>query len=88
MLTLKLDPREASVEKVRRKLHLKKEEIDSDYGVVPINPKENLFVVLVEPETAARVSNEEWVQGPFANPKIEAFGPPKRDSTRGDREGG
>jgi hypothetical protein len=82
MLTLKLDPKEASVEDVRRRLDLKAGEIDESFGVVSINPAENLYCVLVEAETADRVSGEDWVQGPFANPRIETFGPPHRGNER------
>lgn len=77
MMTLQLDPQEADLPNVRRKLGLEKDEIDEQFGVVNISPKEHLYCVLLEEETAARVSGHDWVKGPYSNPRIEAFGPPE-----------
>ena len=75
MLTLKLPPREATLSKVSKRLNLSSEEIDSEFGVVNIDPKHNLYAILVEEEAARRVSGAPEVKGPFSNPKIEPFGP-------------
>jgi hypothetical protein len=77
MLTLKLDPDEASIEKVRRKLKLKGQEIDETFGVVPIDPRQNLYAVRVDEDVADNAKGE-GVSGPFADPEIESFGPPER----------
>jgi hypothetical protein len=79
MMTLQLDPKEADLPHVRSKLGLKKDEIDEQFGIVNISPKEHLYCVLLEEETAARVSGLDWVKGPYSNPKIETFGPPKAE---------
>ncbi len=78
MLTLKLRPKEATLSKVMKRLNLSSEEIDSEFGVVNIDPKRNLYTILVEEEAAKRVSGAPDVKGPFSNPKIEPFGPPKK----------
>jgi hypothetical protein len=78
MITLKLHPKEATLSQVRRRLGLTSEEVDTAFGVVNIDPKRNLYTILVEEEAARRVSGRPEVKGPFSNPKIETFGPPKK----------
>ncbi len=77
MMTLKLDPKEASLGAVMRKLGLRPGEIDEEFGVVPIDPDAHLFTVLVEQGAVDKMQGQEGVRGPFSNPKIEPFGPPK-----------
>lgn len=53
--------------------------LDGAFGVVPIDPAKHLYAVQVRqdalPKTAK--SSPEY-SGPFANPRIEPFGPPRR----------
>jgi hypothetical protein len=79
MFTLKLKPKQANLAHVRRKLNLSAEEIDHDFGVVNIDPKQDLYAVLVEEKAAQKAGAQPEVQGPFSNPRIETFGPPKKD---------
>ena len=78
MLTLKLHPDEATLSQVCQRLNLSADEVDSEFGVVNIDPKRNLYTILVEEEAARRVSGTPDVEGPFSNPKIEPFGPPTK----------
>ncbi len=75
MLTLRLHPAEATLPKICKKLNLSAEEVDSDFGVVNIDPKKDLYTILVEEEAASRISGSPGVEGPFSNPKIEPLGP-------------
>jgi hypothetical protein len=77
MVTLKLDPGQASLDEVRRLLGLGEGEVDSGFGVVNISPGEHLYTILVEEAAAARVQGAEPVQGVYGNPRIEPFGPPE-----------
>lgn len=78
MLTLTLDPEEASLRHVRRKLELDEGELDTEFGVVEIDPDGRRYAVLVDERAATRVTGtSDDVQGPFANPPIEPFGPPQ-----------
>jgi hypothetical protein len=78
LLTLTRAPSEASLDAVKRDLGLGDEEIDPEFGVVNIDPNGDRYAVLVEESAAKRVGNEPGVEGPFANPRIEPFGPPNR----------
>jgi hypothetical protein len=77
MLTVRLQPAEANLPAVQRKLKLAKGQIDPDFGVVSIRPQDQLYAILVDDDIAGRISSVEGVQGPYANPPIEALGPPR-----------
>lgn len=77
LVTLKLEPREATIAKVRRAYGLAPGEIDADYGVVGVSPDEKLYVVMVEEEAAARMQGAAGMRGISSNPRIEPFGPPQ-----------
>jgi len=77
MMTLQLDPKDATVDAVMRKLGLRRGELDEEFGVVAIDPDANLFTILVEEGAVDKLRGQQGVRGPYANPKIEPFGPPK-----------
>jgi hypothetical protein len=76
MMTVRLDPKEATLARVRRKLKLKKDEIDPVFGVVSLDLDANLYAILVDEAAAARLTGSAGVSSPYANPPIEPFGPP------------
>jgi hypothetical protein len=78
LLTINLDPKKADPVDVRKTLGLAPEELDTNFGVVNIDPTHNLYAILVTEGAARRISGRSDVQGPFANPRIETFGPPKK----------
>ena len=82
MLTLKLHPREASLARVRRKLDLGPADIDEDFGVVGIDPAQNLYAVMVEEKAAGARAERRGVSGPFSNPRIESFAPASQNGRR------
>ena len=71
MVTLQLQPEQASLPEVRRLLGLAEDEVDQGFGVVNISPKERLYTILVSPEAAERVRGAEPVKGVYSNPRIE-----------------
>ena len=77
MLTLELAPGEATPARVQRKLGLRSGELDPSFGVVAIDPRKNLYTVLVDEQAAVRVTGRPGVKGPHSNPPIEPFGPPE-----------
>jgi hypothetical protein len=78
MLTLTRDPERATLEAVKEDLGLVEDEIDSDFGLVEIDPDTHRYAILVETPAAERVAGAQGVDGPFANPPIEPFGPPPK----------
>ncbi len=72
MITLQLQPEQASLEVILGLLGLAEDEVDQRFGVVNINPSEHLYTILVEEEEAAeRVRDAGPVRGVFSKPKIE-----------------
>ena len=82
MLTLKLDPSEATLSQVRGKLDLREDEVDPSFGVVNVSPEQNLYAILVDDKVADRLEGREGVAGSFSNPQIEPFGPPQAGDTK------
>lgn len=74
--TLTLPAAEATLERVRARLKLHEGEIDSDFGVVLIDPRRNIYVILLDEAAATRVEPSAGLSGPYSNPRIESFGQP------------
>jgi len=79
LLTVKLPPEKASLPAAMRELQLHRDEIDADFGVVRLSPDDDLYAVMVDEAAAGRLTGRKdiEVKGPYANPRIEPFGPPK-----------
>jgi hypothetical protein len=82
MLTVKLPPGQATLAEARQRLGLTEDEVDEEFGLVPLDPAVHTYAVLVPAEVGARVCSSAAGQagevgGPYANPPIEPFGPPK-----------
>lgn len=61
---------------------LTREEIDEEFGVIPVDRERSVYVVQVDENAAARLQGEapagrSDVEGVFSNPPIEPFGPPQ-----------
>ena len=77
-MTVKLDPDAASPDQAAQVLGVPKEKLDGEFGVVNIDPERHLYAVLLDEDVAAAVSGTEGVAGPYSNPPIEPFGPPRQ----------
>jgi hypothetical protein len=75
-MTVELDPGAATPAEAAKRLGVAAEDLDADYGVVPVDPDNHLYSVLVDEEAGAAAGGREGVEGPFSNPRIEPFGPP------------
>jgi hypothetical protein len=53
--------------------------LDAAFGIVPIDPSKNLCAVQVLASAVPKPKEKGGFKGPFANPRIETYGPPKSD---------
>jgi hypothetical protein len=75
MMTLRLAPERVSLAAAAGELGVAERELDPDFGVVELDPDRHRYAVMVDERAAARVQRRPGVEGPFANPPIEPFGP-------------
>ncbi len=61
-----------TLEQVAKKFGFDKKDLDEDFGVIEIDPQDNLYSILVE-ENAIVPEDEKDIKGPFSNPRIEPF---------------
>jgi len=73
MVNLRL-PKPLSVAEVRQQFGLDENQIDKNFGVVEIDPRENLYTVLVDPSATSRLGQAGAdYSGPYSNPRIATF---------------
>jgi hypothetical protein len=72
-------PSGSTLEDAQRRLGLTDDEVDTAYGLVLVDPSHGTFALLVTEEAGSRIQGapdtKGSYQGPYANPKIEPFGP-------------
>ena len=59
------------------RLGLAPDEVDADFGLVPIDPERDLYVRRVTASAALRGAGMPDVEGPFSAPRIEDYGAPR-----------
>ncbi|MEV5743233.1 hypothetical protein AB0L30_24520 [Microbispora rosea] len=70
----------ATLEGAMRRLGLTEDEVDTGYGLVPVDPGRNLYVLRVTEEAGRRVGDSDAGAadgGPYSDPPIEPYGPPR-----------
>ena len=68
-----------TLSEIKRLYALAEDEIDSNFGIVEVDPKDHLFAFLVEESAALKCfSTDDFeISGPYSNVRIEPFGPPE-----------
>jgi hypothetical protein len=60
------------------RLHVPESAMDAGFGVVPIDPAHHLYAVRVTThDQSTPAPSRSDVSGPFSDPRIEGFGPPR-----------
>ncbi len=79
MMTIQSGGTPPTIADIRRRYSLDDDDIDTDFGVVEVDPAEHVYTFLVEEKAASKISvDSDWsVEGPYSNPRIEPFGPPE-----------
>jgi len=70
------------LEEVLTTYGLSREEVDEDFGIIPVDRERSIYTILVDEDAAERLRSSEessqgGVTGIFSNPRIEPFGPPE-----------
>lgn len=91
LITVRL-PAPATLEAAMRRLDLAADEVDTAYGLVPVDPDRDLYVLRVTEDAGQRVADTTGRDagetaapghdrradgGPYSDPPIEPFGPPR-----------
>ena len=61
-----------SLDEAAGQLHVSVEKLDRTFGVQPIDPRAGDYAVMMRDD-----ANNGSHGGPFANPRIDTFGPPR-----------
>ena len=79
MMTIHAPHGTPTLQDVMSQYGLGEDEVDPQFGVVPIDPERNDYTILVEQSVAHRISpTEEWdVSEPYSNPQIDTFDLPR-----------
>ena len=68
-------PSGATLDDALRQFGISRDAVDTDYGLVDLH--NGTYALLVTEAVAERVHGTAGVEGPYANPRIEPFGPPQ-----------
>ncbi|MEW9529324.1 hypothetical protein [Microbispora sp. NPDC049125] len=75
LITVRLSP-EADLHSAMRELGLEEDEVDTGYGLVPIDPQQGLYAMRVTESAGMRMSGSPAADA-HSDPPIEPFGPPR-----------
>lgn len=77
MVTIHWQGEPPTLSQVVERFALDPSAVDERFGVVEIDPDEHLFALRLDPSQAAKLGATEGADGPFADPEIGVFGPPR-----------
>ena len=77
LLNLKWEGEPPTLDAVAERYGIDPADLDSEFGVIEIDPDEHLYTISIERSAAERVSKEfegsDEVEGPFGDVRIEPF---------------
>ncbi|WP_333771983.1 hypothetical protein [Streptomyces sp. IBSBF 3136] len=79
-------PAGATLEDALHRYGLTPDQVDEAYGLVSVDPAKGLYALLVSEDAAARLTGGPGASGPYANPRIEPYGPPRPAPGTGEDE--
>lgn len=68
-------PEKPEFHQLAQKLNIAVADFDPEFGVVLIDPDNQLYCFMINVESLEKLSSDSGVQGPFSNPKIEPLDP-------------
>jgi hypothetical protein len=74
MMTLTVPGEAPTIAEAARHLGVAESALDHHFGVVAVDPRHGIYTVLVDEKVAGALGA--GPSGPFANPRIEPYGPP------------
>lgn len=80
MMTIAGWHEQPSIERVAADLSVPLCAFDAQFGVILVDPKRDIYAVRVDlDQLPEKIQSEFIVSGPFSDPKIAPFGPPKME---------
>jgi hypothetical protein len=78
LMTVEMPGAEPSIGRAASELGVAVEDLDVDFGLVPIDPRRSKYAVQVRADKVPTETRpESGHRGPWSNAKIEPFGPPR-----------
>jgi hypothetical protein len=78
LMTVTLEPDKASLAAAAAALGVAADDVDATFGLVPIDPDRGLYAAKVRHDAVPERREGKEYRGPYSNPKIASFGPPKK----------
>lgn len=78
MMTIQAESR-PTLEGIRQRYGLAEVDLDTHFGIIEVDPDEGLYTFMVDEQRAKAVGARaaEHFSGPYSNPRISTFGPPR-----------
>lgn len=77
LMTIEVQNGDPSLEAAAEQLGVTVADIDASFGIVSLDVERKLFAVRVRADKLKHDESRAGVGGPYSNPDIEPFGPPR-----------
>jgi hypothetical protein len=76
-MSIRWPGRPPTLEEIEERFGIDPDGVDRRFGVVEVDPDDHLFTLRLEAAEAAKLGSGQGAEGPFSDPEIAAFGPPR-----------